>query len=50
MPSRKVFINLAVRDLQKSMAFFRSLGFEFNPQFTDTKPPAWFSAAKASSC
>ena len=37
MASRKVFINLAVRDLQKSMAFFRSLGFEFNPQFTDDK-------------
>ncbi len=31
----KVFINLAVRDLQKSMEFFRSLGFGFNPKFTD---------------
>lgn len=30
-----VFINLAVRDLPKSMEFFRSLGFAFNPQFTD---------------
>ena len=35
--SREVFINLAVRDLQKSMAFFTALGFEFNPQFTDDK-------------
>ena len=33
--SRKVFINLAVRDLQKSMDFFSKLGFTFNPQFTD---------------
>jgi hypothetical protein len=33
--SRKVFINLAVRDLRKSMDFFSKLGFAFNPQFTD---------------
>jgi len=32
---RKVFVNLAVRDLKKSMSFFSTLGFEFNPQFTD---------------
>lgn len=32
---RKVFINVAVRDLEKSKAFFSKLGFEFNPQFTD---------------
>jgi uncharacterized protein len=35
--SRKLFVNLAVRDLKKSMAFFSALGFEFNPQFTDDK-------------
>jgi predicted lactoylglutathione lyase len=35
--TRKLFVNLAVRDLKKSMAFFGSLGFEFNPQFTDDK-------------
>lgn len=35
--SRKVFVNLAVRDLKKSMAFFKELGFEFNAQFTDEK-------------
>jgi hypothetical protein len=34
---RKVFINLAVRDLAKSMAFFSKLGFEYNPKFTDEK-------------
>ncbi|MDP9138146.1 MAG: VOC family protein [Pseudomonadota bacterium] len=31
----KIFVNLAVKDLDKSMAFFKSLGFSFNPQFTD---------------
>lgn len=31
---RQLFVNLAVKDLDKSMTFFRSLGFEFNPQFT----------------
>lgn len=33
----KVFINLPVRDLGQSMAFFEQLGFSFNPQFTDEK-------------
>jgi predicted lactoylglutathione lyase len=33
--SRKIFVNLAVRDLKKSMDFFSTLGFEFNPKFTD---------------
>ena len=33
--SRKIFVNLAVRDLKKSMAFFSTLGFGFNPKFTD---------------
>lgn len=35
--ARKMFVNLAVGDLQKSVAFFKSLGFEFNPKFTDDK-------------
>jgi len=35
--SRKMFINLPVRDLKKSMEFFSKLGFEFNPKFTDDK-------------
>jgi predicted lactoylglutathione lyase len=35
--SRKIFVNLAVRDLERSMGFFRALGFEFNMQFTDDK-------------
>jgi predicted lactoylglutathione lyase len=33
--SRKLFVNLAVRDLKRSMDFFTTLGFRFNPQFTD---------------
>ncbi len=35
--SRKLFVNLAVRDLQRSMQFFAKLGFDFDPQFTDDK-------------
>lgn len=37
MASRKLFVNIPVRDLQKSMEFFKKLGFSFNPQFTDEK-------------
>jgi len=33
--SQKIFVNLPVRDLNKSMAFFRALGYDFNAQFTD---------------
>lgn len=33
--SRKMFVNLAVKDLKKSVAFFTTLGFRFNPKFTD---------------
>lgn len=33
----KVFINLPVKDLEKSKAFFKGLGYTFNPQFTDEK-------------
>ncbi len=36
MPT-KIFVNLPVADLEKSMAFFRQLGYAFNPQFTDEK-------------
>ena len=31
----KIFVNLPVKDLAKSMAFFKSLGWTFNPQFSD---------------
>lgn len=33
--ARKIFFNLPVKDLQRSIAFFTGLGFTFNPQFTD---------------
>ena len=33
--ARKIFVNLPVQDLQRSMAFFAALGFTFNKQFTD---------------
>jgi uncharacterized protein len=35
--SRKLFVNLAVRDLKKSMAFFSVLSFSLEPKFTDDK-------------
>jgi predicted lactoylglutathione lyase len=31
----KIFVNLPVKDLQKSVEFFTKLGFSFNAQFTD---------------
>jgi predicted lactoylglutathione lyase len=31
----KIFVNLPVKDLNRSMGFFGKLGFKFNPQFTD---------------
>ncbi|GAB6927337.1 VOC family protein [Paenibacillus sp. JCM 10914] len=30
-----IFVNLPVRDLDKTKEFFSAIGFEFNPQFTD---------------
>jgi predicted lactoylglutathione lyase len=32
-----IFVNLPVKDLQRSISFFTSLGYSFNPQFTDEK-------------
>lgn len=31
----KIFVNLPVKDLDASKAFFGKLGYSFNPQFTD---------------
>ncbi len=31
----QIFVNLPVRDLVRSQAFFTQLGYGFNPQFTD---------------
>ena len=33
--AKQVFINLPVKDLEKSKAFFTHLGYSFNPQFTN---------------
>ena len=33
--AKKIFINLPVKDLKKTMTFFKKLGFSFNMQFTD---------------
>ena len=33
--TRQIFVNLPVKDLNKSIEFFAKLGFTFNPQFTD---------------
>ncbi len=33
--SRMIFVNLPVTDLEASMTFYKALGFENNPQFTD---------------
>jgi uncharacterized protein len=33
--TRKLFVNLPVRDLNRSKEFFTRLGFEFNPKFTN---------------
>ena len=33
--SKQVFINLPVADLPKSIAFFKALGFSYDPQFSD---------------
>ena len=35
--STKIFVNLPVKDLKKSMEFFSKLGYSFNKQFTDEK-------------
>jgi predicted lactoylglutathione lyase len=32
-----MFVNLPVRDLSRSMQFFKKLGFDFDPRFTDEK-------------
>ena len=33
--TRMIFVNLPVADLKASMNFYKALGFENNPQFTD---------------
>ncbi|MES2787727.1 MAG: VOC family protein [Pseudomonadota bacterium] len=33
--TRQIFVNLPIRNMERSQAFFKSLGFAFNPQFTN---------------
>ena len=33
----QIFVNISVKDLDRSVAFFTKLGYTFNPQFTDEK-------------
>ncbi len=37
---RKLFLNIPVTDLQRSIEFFETLGFTFNAQFTDATAAA----------
>jgi predicted lactoylglutathione lyase len=46
--NRELFLNLPVRDLQKSKAFFAKLGFTFNAQFTDDSAACMVLSDKAS--
>ncbi|OGJ60145.1 extradiol dioxygenase [Candidatus Peribacteria bacterium RIFCSPHIGHO2_01_FULL_51_9] len=32
--TRKIFVNLPIKNLNRSVKFFTKLGFKFNPQFT----------------
>ncbi|MDD1710537.1 MAG: VOC family protein [Methanoregulaceae archaeon] len=38
--STKIFVNLPVQDLDRSVKFFSSLGYTFNAQFTDENATA----------
>ncbi len=33
--AKQIFVNLPIRNLNKTVEFFGKLGFKFNPQFTD---------------
>ncbi|MGD9833793.1 MAG: VOC family protein [Piscinibacter sp.] len=35
--ARQIFVNLPVKDMARTRAFFTALGFSFNPQFSDDK-------------
>lgn len=32
---RQIFVNIAIKNMERSKAFFSTLGFSFNPQFTN---------------
>src|SRR3954452_12830818 len=33
--SRQIYVNLPIKNMERSKAFFNALGFSFNPQFTN---------------
>jgi uncharacterized protein len=33
--SRQIFVNLPIKNMERTKAFFGALGFKFNPQFTN---------------
>ncbi len=37
MKHSQIFVNLPIKDMARSRAFFEALGYEFNPQFTNDK-------------
>jgi predicted lactoylglutathione lyase len=45
--ARKIFVNLPVKDLDRSVEFFKTLGFSFNPQFTDETATAMIVSDEA---
>ncbi|MGN6184803.1 MAG: VOC family protein [Thermoanaerobaculia bacterium] len=45
--SREIFVNLPVRNLEKSKEFFSTLGFTYNAQFTDDKAACMIISDKA---
>ena len=48
MSERQIFVNLPVRDLERTMAFFRGLGFGFDKRFTDDKAACMILREQAS--
>ena len=46
--SRMIFVNLPVRDLKATMAFFTALGFTYNLKFTDEKAACMVVSEQAS--
>lgn len=38
--AKQIYINLPVKDLKKSIAFFKKVGFEFNDMFTNDESAA----------
>jgi predicted lactoylglutathione lyase len=44
---RKLFVNLSVRELTKSMEFFSKVGFEFDRRFTDDKAACMMVSGEA---